>query len=72
MKETLLQAGYCYNKFLGNKQHLLRNMETGSNEIFFANKKHASWGIKWKNTHLEFMRNETPKIFKIPQRPPNG
>jgi len=27
---------------------------TGKKEIFFANKNHASWGIIWKNTHLEF------------------
>jgi len=57
MKETLKQSGYKYIKYIGNKQHLLLNVTDKKLEIFFANKNHASWGIIWKNTHLEFARS---------------
>ena len=56
MKETLKQAGYTYIKYLGNGEHLLRN-EDKISEIWFANKNHASYGIIYKNTHLEFARS---------------
>jgi hypothetical protein len=56
MKETLKQAHYTYVKYLGNGEHLLRT-EEGTNEIWFANKKHASYGLIYKNTHLEFARS---------------
>jgi hypothetical protein len=52
MKETLKKAGYTYIRYLGNKLHLLK---LGNNyEIFAANKNHTSWGLIYKNTHLEF------------------
>jgi hypothetical protein len=54
MKETLKQANYKYIRYLGYGEHLLMDKSTGKKEIFFANKNHASWGIIWKNTHLEF------------------
>lgn len=53
MKETLKQAGYTYLRY-ENGVHYLLNIETGITEIFFANKNHASWGLIYKNTHLEF------------------
>ncbi|HEV8080489.1 MAG TPA: hypothetical protein VGP43_07250 [Chitinophagaceae bacterium] len=56
MKQNLKEANYQYEKYLGNRNHLLKNLETGTSEIFFAKKNHASWGIIWKNTHLEFAR----------------
>jgi hypothetical protein len=54
-KETLKEAGYVKIKSLGNKEFLLTD-EDGKQEIWFANKNHASYGIKYKNTHLEFAR----------------
>lgn len=57
MKEKLAEAKYKYEKYLGNKSHLLRNMDTDKLEIFFSNKNHASWGLIWKNTHLELVRS---------------
>lgn len=56
MKETLKQAGYKHIKTLGNGEHLLED-EDGKKEIWFANKNHASWGLIYKNTHLEFARS---------------
>ena len=53
MKETFKQAKYTYVKYLGNKEHLLRN-ENQIPEIWFANKNHASYGLIYKNTHLEY------------------
>jgi len=52
-KETIKQAGYHYLKYLGDGQHLLQQ---GNNppEVWFKNKNHASYGLVYKNTHLEF------------------
>ena len=55
MKQTFKEAGYRYVKYLGNREHLLLN-EDGGLELFFTNKNHASWGLKFKNSHLEFAR----------------
>ena len=53
MKETFKQAGYTYIENLGNKTHKLQTNE-GTFEVWFANKNHASYGLIYKNTHLEF------------------
>lgn len=53
-KETMKEAGYRYGSFLGNRQHCLVDLETGNSEIWASNKNHAGYGIKYKNTHLEF------------------
>ncbi|MFM7851830.1 MAG: hypothetical protein ACKO96_07885 [Flammeovirgaceae bacterium] len=55
MKETLRKSGYKYLKHLGNQQHLLLNTETNGKELFVSNKNHSSWGLIYKNTHLEFV-----------------
>jgi hypothetical protein len=59
MKENLKQAGYEYVEKYGVNQHILRDKETGNLEVWFNNKNHANYGIKFKNTHLEFARNYT-------------
>lgn len=56
-KESFKKAGYKYVKFLGNGQHLLQN-EDGIFEVWFNNKNHASYGLTFKNTHLEFARTQ--------------
>jgi len=56
-KVTLKQSGLIYSRFskhLGG--HVLQDPITGKNELWFANKNHASYGIRFKNTHLEFAR----------------
>lgn len=58
MKETFKKAGYTYIMYLGNKSHLLRNLDTGINEVWFSNKNHAGYGLIYKNTHLEFAHSE--------------
>lgn len=57
MKETFNKANYQYLKYLGLKQHLLLNVDAGTKEVFSSNKHHASWGLIYKNTHLEFVRS---------------
>jgi hypothetical protein len=57
MKKTFKEAGYTYIKYLGDKSHLLRGPE-GKNEVWFSNKNHASYGLIYKNTHLEFAHSE--------------
>lgn len=53
-KETMKQAGYSYIRMSCNGGHILHNNTTGKLELFIKNKNHASWGLKYKNTHLEF------------------
>ncbi len=52
-KETMADAGYEHFAYL-NGEHILKNKDTGKYERWFANKNHASYGIIYKNTHLEF------------------
>jgi hypothetical protein len=56
IRETLKQAGYVKIESIGNREFVLTD-ESGKKEIWFANKNHASYGIKYKNTHLEFARS---------------
>lgn len=65
MKETLQKAGYRMIASNAQGEHLLSNSETGEFEIWFNNKNHASYGLIYKNTHLEFARNydEKREIF---------
>jgi len=56
-KVTMHDAGMEYSRFskeMGG--HVLRDVEMGHFELWFVNKNHASYGIKFKNTHLEFAR----------------
>ena len=53
-KESIKKANYTYVKYLGDKQHLLKDNNTGQLEAWFSNKNHTSYGIIYKNTHLEF------------------
>lgn len=55
-RETMKQAGYTYGRFdhaLGG--HILIDKD-GKRELWVANRFHASYGIIFKNTHLEFVR----------------
>lgn len=53
-KETMKRAGYRHVATFFKGEHLLEDVETGKRELWFANKNHASYGIIYKNTHLEF------------------
>lgn len=60
MKESLKNAGYTYIRYLGNGEHLLeyiRGAKPYQFEVWFSNKNHASYGLVYKNTHLEFARS---------------
>ena len=59
MKESMTAAGYTYVRPLGEGEHLLKD-DDGKLEVWFSNKGHASYGIKWKNTDLEFARSYKP------------
>lgn len=57
MKETLKAAGYRHESFnRATGEHVLRDAD-GKREVWFANKNHASYGLRYKNTHLEFARS---------------
>ncbi len=61
-KETLKEAGYRHIATLENGLHALESLsERGTVEIWIANKNHASYGIKYKNTHLEFCSTMSKK-----------
>lgn len=59
MRGRLQIAGYklirkehvCYNRYL------LQNIKTKDFEWWGANKNHASYGIKYRNTNLEYIEN---------------
>lgn len=57
-REVMRAAGYEYVRFdPANGGHVLRDVDTGNLELWVANKNHASYGIIFKNTHLEFVRS---------------
>lgn len=57
MYQTLKEAGYVYIRKYTKGGHILENIR-GSKpyqfEVWYNNKNHASYGLKYKNTHLEF------------------
>lgn len=56
--EKMSDANYIWVCYLPrDKYHILYNQTTHGYEIWFANKNHASWGLLYKNTHLEFIRD---------------
>jgi len=49
--------GYNYIRYMGNGQHLLEYTMGEAPyqfEVWVAKKNHASYGLIYKNTHLEF------------------
>lgn len=58
--DTFKDAGYTYEEYLGQCEHLLVN-EAGGLEVWFSNKNHASYGLIYKNTHLDF-RHSVPTL----------
>ena len=56
-KWLMSKEGYSYIKYLGDGEHLLRDDKIDSLEVWFSNKHHASYGLYYKNTHLEFARS---------------
>ena len=61
-KVTFKEANMKYIKYLGYREHLLRDNETKRLEIWFSNKDHASFGLIYKNTHLEYARGARKDI----------
>lgn len=55
--QTIREAGYEYVEFRPGEGHVLRDVTTGNLELWFANKGHASAGLTYKNTDLEFARS---------------
>lgn len=63
LRETMKQAGYRYIRSMGYGQHLLQEIDSNRHELWACNKNHASYGIIFKNTHLEFLRGyDIPKV----------
>jgi len=59
-KHTMKSEGYNYMRYLGNGEHLLENIKGKKPyqfEVWFSNKNHASYGLIYKNTHVEFVRS---------------
>lgn len=55
-RETLKEAGYVKAESAGNRQYVLTDAD-GKRELWVCNKGHASYGITYRNTHLEFVRS---------------
>lgn len=65
MKETMQQANYSFiRKDKNTGLYLLQDNATKNLEWWAANKNHASYGIKFRGTDLEFCssadKNEAP------------
>ena len=61
MKELMKLAGYKHIGSIGHGEHVLQDTRTGNCEVWFSNKNHASYGIIYKNTHLEFTRSASDR-----------
>lgn len=65
--QTLAEAGYSYVCPGGCAgEHVLRNEQAGKLEVWGCSKNHASYGLKWRNTHLEFLHDlaERPRTWR--------
>jgi len=52
---NMKKEGYAYYRYDSrSKMHILLNMVTCDLEMWVANKNHAGYGLKYKNTDLEF------------------
>lgn len=64
--EKLQQSGHKYIGKLAKGVHILQ--EDGVYQVWGCNKYHASYGLIWRNTHLEFCRTasqaEVAKVMK--------
>ena len=58
-RETLKEAGYASIRMLAPKEYILTDKD-GKEEFWVANKGHASYGIRYRNTDLEFV-SSNPK-----------
>jgi hypothetical protein len=54
-RETVEQAGYTVESFDGEEAVLID--ETGKRELWVVNDGHASYGIRYANHDLEFVRS---------------
>jgi len=61
MKETMQKAGYKYGGYMGHGEHVLVPVDGRPAEVWASNKNHASYGIIYKNTHLEFCRTASDR-----------
>lgn len=67
-KDTLKQTGY---KVLGHcKDGYILQDSDGRLELWFCNKNHASYGIVYNNTYLEFATS-LKKVYKVIDNPFN-
>lgn len=65
MKQTIKDAGYTYVRYSESLGvHILKD-ESGKLELWGANKNHASYGLIYKNTHLEFISDYVP-FYGVP------
>lgn len=63
MKQSFKSAGAKYIGSIGNREHVIRMGFNGDYtfEVWASNKNHASYGLTFKNTHLEFCRTATDR-----------
>lgn len=66
-KETPKEAGLQYVGKLSPGQHIFCDCDTKQFEVWGCNKNHASYGLIWRNTHLEFCRSASDSEIKIAQ-----
>lgn len=65
-KETPKEAGLTYVGKLYERTHIFEDSD-GNYSVWGCNKHHASYGLIWRNTHLEFCRTASNEEIKIAQ-----
>ena len=59
--QTITQAGYKYLYFdKAENTHVLYNVAIKTVEVFAKSKNFSGWGLKYKNTDLEFISSWEP------------
>lgn len=62
-KVSIKDGGYKYvrySPYYGG--HILEDLVTGKWELWVSNKNHSSYGLIYKNTHLEFAQSITDNV----------
>ena len=54
MKKTLEEAGYKFISYLARGEMIVQNLDTGLQEVWYAHKDHAGYGLKFNNTDWEY------------------
>lgn len=62
IRETLKEAGYKFVMYLARGEVVFQDIESGQQEVWYANKNHANYGIVFNNTDWEYGYTPEEKV----------